>query len=103
MKQFKVGDRVAVYSHTPNKGAKREPGKVSDHCEKGSIGIDLDNGGYCIVHPKQCRLLKKKQPKIYYGLLHKDDYIITSYNNEGVAEEVAKGNNLRVVKLKAVK
>lgn len=72
MSKFKVGDRVAVYSHRRRIGTVVEPPR-SHHIE-GNLWVDLDGDKYegVSAHPKQCRKLKKKEkPKpreIWHGL-----------------------------------
>jgi hypothetical protein len=58
MSAFTVGDRVAVYI-----SGQRMTGTVHEELEFGNLKVRCDIGapfGYPIVHPKQCRKLKKK-------------------------------------------
>lgn len=54
--KFKVGDRVAFYT-----AEGRGTGKIVMDDGDGTIGILSDKRDSARVHPKQCRLLKKKE------------------------------------------
>lgn len=55
MKKFSVGDRVAVYNHRG-----RVLGRV-DSITNGFLDVSAGSGHAFSPHPKQCRLLKKKE------------------------------------------
>jgi hypothetical protein len=59
MKELKIGDRVAAYC------ISRSTGVVEKISDEGSLTIRLDRlpQGTVYVHPKQCRLLKKIEPR----------------------------------------
>lgn len=69
MTQFKVGDRVAVYGNTRYgyfhgiDDVCRRTGVVIKHIDIDwlEFKIDGDNDSFYVVHPKQCRRLKKKE------------------------------------------
>lgn len=55
MKKFSVGDRVAVYNHRG-----RILGRI-DSITNGFLDVSAGSGHAFSPHPKQCRLLKKKE------------------------------------------
>lgn len=63
--KFKVGDRIKVYSVLE----KCPKGTIKKIQLNGTLEVHLDRyseiQAIC-AHPKQCRLIKKKQPKYYW-------------------------------------
>jgi hypothetical protein len=116
MNKFRVGDRVAVYGVTN----ELRPAVGTVYKEKytapGFVDVRWDSILFAkgvgsptsIVHPKQCRLLKKKkQPKHYWGVIERDSGSLReAYNSKHFANNyVARclSENLQVVKLKVVR
>lgn len=68
--KFKIGDRVAVYGFRPTEigtacsgrivYSRKDRGTVSTITADDELVVDFDGGTVAEVHPKQCRLLKKK-------------------------------------------
>lgn len=74
---FKVGDRVAVFGHTPrvvagdaiNFSRRGYRGNVSEIVSEDEIVVQFDTGGAAEVHPKQCRRLVKKPRRRLYAVV----------------------------------
>jgi hypothetical protein len=77
MSKFQVGDRVAVYGLAGDLTSIRVAATVTDINPDGTLSLNEDDAfkrgydGYdfTMVHPKQCRKLKKKEkkPEVNFG------------------------------------
>lgn len=83
MNKFKVGDRVAVYNNDFLGFQKRLVGIIKS-INKETVYVKGDD--WCWhVHYKQCRKLKKKEPKVYWVhpyYLHNEHDVKTNYSKE---------------------
>lgn len=62
--EFKVGDRVRVYSFTGRVG-NPPTGKVCSIDEEGHVEVQLDDiRGTAYYYPEQCRRLRPKKPSV---------------------------------------
>ena len=104
MSKFKVGDRVAVYGNTGNKGpnftyARGQRGVVEDIVsEDEEINVRLDEwtGDRIVgVHPKQCRKLKPKKQREIWVTIYEGNYACI-HNNETQAKVEARAGALEV-------
>lgn len=70
---FKVGDKVKIYSSDCPKfniqGEKGIVSQVGGDIWPEFITVDVPEKGKHIVHPKQCRKLKPKKPKLTVDIL----------------------------------
>lgn len=73
--KFKINDRVAVYNHRG-----RILGRV-DSITNGFLDVSAGSGHAFSPHPKQCRLLKKKERR---RIRMSDAYLLTSSFLSGV-------------------
>lgn len=68
---FKIGDRIRIYGTDKNLAPANVCATIADFTESGLIIVDEKSLAKCKValwdftlpHPKQCRKLKKREPK----------------------------------------
>jgi len=66
-KEFKVGQRVAIYDVDQTGTPNRDTGEVMSIAELGGIQVKGDGwSGYGIYHPKQLSLINKKSKRVVW-------------------------------------
>lgn len=104
--KFKVGDRVAVYGHAEFHNGTR----VTINSFRDGLLRVTHYGVLSDVHPKQCRRLKKKEPKYFYAVADElalygphDKIFLTEEDAQYYARGTAFPSNKRIIKMKVVK
>ena len=101
MKQFKIGDRVRVYKSARHRFEATVIGVANNPDE---LAVEIPGRGDDFVSPKQCRLLKKKEPKYYWVVRNNANDVMRAFESERFAEGWSAENRMEMpFKVKVVK